>query len=70
MGTQTSLDDLLNALSKSAFGENTQDLRAEGKCIECEEPALSKCYSDVGKREYGISGLCEVCWDNIIGDDE
>jgi len=37
-------------------------------CIQCKEPALPKCYSDAGRKEYRISGLCELCFDKIMGE--
>jgi hypothetical protein len=43
---------------------------AKGICIDCKEPALAKCYSDAGRREYRISGLCEKCFDSITADVE
>jgi hypothetical protein len=34
-------------------------------CIRCALPALPRCYSDEGRREVAISGLCEPCFDRI-----
>jgi len=36
------------------------------KCIQCKEDALSKCYSDAGRREVYISGYCETCFDELF----
>lgn len=38
----------------------------EGICFNCELPALPRCYSNAGKREFFISGLCEKCFDNLF----
>ncbi len=38
----------------------------EGICIDCKEPAIPKCYSEAGLREYHISGLCETCFDATV----
>ena len=43
-----------------------QTLRAEGKCVSCREPAIAKCYSPAGRKEYAISGMCEPCFDNLF----
>ena len=42
----------------------------EGLCISCDLPALPRCRTDAGRREYGISGLCEVCFDNLFLDED
>lgn len=35
-------------------------------CMYCKEPALEKCYSEDGIKEFYISGLCEKCFDEIM----
>lgn len=40
-----------------------QGLSRDGLCISCGQPALKNCYSEAGRREYSISGLCEKCFD-------
>jgi len=37
-----------------------------GICIECKQPALSRCYSTEGRKEYGITALCELCFDQLF----
>lgn len=59
------LQDFKDALSKECYGETTKDAQAKDICIQCKEPALPKCHSDAGRKEYQISGLCEVCFDEI-----
>jgi len=44
--------------------------REEGICLVCGEPALAKCYSEAGKREVRITGICEVCFDSIVAVEE
>lgn len=40
-------------------------------CLVCKLPALPRCYSDAGRREVAISGLCEPCFDRAtLPDDE
>jgi hypothetical protein len=40
-----------------------RNLIKERICFSCKEPAFPKCYSEAGKREFYISGLCEECFD-------
>ena len=54
-----------DALGEKLFGMTTAEAVTKGICIQCKEEALPKCYSDAGRREYQISGLCEPCFDGI-----
>lgn len=53
-------------LNREAFGETIQEANDKGNCIVCKQPALPKCYSEVGRREFYISGICEKCFDEIF----
>lgn len=61
------LKKLQDAMSKAVFGKTKDQAVKEGLCIECGEPALPNCYSEAGKKEFYISGLCEKCFDRIAG---
>lgn len=52
-------------VSKELWGSTVAEVIPSGLCIKCKEPALEKCYSAMGRREYRISGLCEECFDEI-----
>ena len=54
-------------LAKELYGETAKEAQEFGLCIQCKQDALSNCYSEAGKREYKISGLCEKCFDKITG---
>ena len=54
-----------NEMAKDVFGMSLEEAWAEGLCIKCREPAMPKCYSDAGRKEFRISGLCEPCFDKI-----
>jgi hypothetical protein len=43
---------------------------ATGLCVECHQPAAEHCYTDAGRREFRITGLCEECFDSICDDFE
>ena len=58
----TTLDKLKETMSKELYGISRSDAIAKGVCISCGQPALSRCTSVAGRKEYRISGLCEVCF--------
>jgi hypothetical protein len=60
------LGDLKDELSQAAFGITKAEAHSKGICIECKELALPKCYSEAGKKEYQISGMCEACFDAMF----
>ena len=64
----TKLQELKDQTAIAAFGTTSNQAQSIGLCIQCKEPALPKCYSDAGRREYRISGLCELCFDSICGE--
>jgi hypothetical protein len=59
------LQKLKDTLSTKLFGETVESAAEAGLCIRCKEPAIPKCYSDAGRKEFSISGLCELCFDEI-----
>jgi len=54
--------------AKSTFGMTDKEAHEKGVCINCKKPALARCYSRAGADEYRISGLCEMCFDEITKD--
>jgi hypothetical protein len=62
-----SLQEFKNAPAKSIYGQTKDEVNATGLCIQCKFSALERCYSEAGRREYQISGLCEKCFDSIMG---
>lgn len=67
---QSKLDNIKDELSKGAFNMTKAEAHSKGICINCKEPAFSKCYSDTGRSEYGISGMCEQCFDKMFAEPE
>jgi hypothetical protein len=60
------LKEFKNTMAKGIFGMTVDEAHEKGICIDCNEPALPKCYSPAGKREYQISGMCEQCFDKMF----
>jgi hypothetical protein len=59
------LQDFKDQMAKDLYGWTKAEATAQGLCIQCHLPALENCYSEAGRKEYGISGLCERCFDGI-----
>ena len=59
--------NLLNDLSSDIFGTKRTDALAEAVCVSCEGDATS--FRDaISEKEYGISGFCQTCQDDIFGE--
>ena len=67
MTQHQALSALKSSLQVAAYGENAPSKREQGLCIDCGMPALENCYSDAGREEVRISGLCELCFDKLLG---
>jgi hypothetical protein len=63
---KSTLKKFQDELSTNLFGLTVSEATKNGICIECKEPALPKCYSDAGRKEYKISGMCEECYDKLF----
>lgn len=59
------LQQLKDDFAKGLFAITASAAIQQGICIQCKEPALPKCYSDLGRKEYHITALCEECFDKI-----
>ena len=64
------LNELMDLFSFSLYGISRSEAWKRGICLECKQPALPKCYSEAGKKEYEISGLCEECFDLLKESEE
>jgi len=62
-----SLQNFKKNLQEEIYGKESHVNREKGLCIQCKEPAIPNCYSQAGKDEFKISGLCEKCFDKITG---
>jgi len=61
------LSQLKDTLSSNLFGIPLTRAIEIGVCVQCKELAAPRCYSPAGLREYKISGMCELCYDKLVG---
>ena len=59
------MEEFADEIAKSLYGKTRKEAVESGNCIQCNQPALQNCYSEAGRREFAISGLCEKCFDQI-----
>lgn len=57
-----------DTLAMIAFGQTKAEAHKEQVCIKCKQPPTF--YSEAGRKEYGITGLCEPCFDEIFKEEE
>lgn len=50
--------------------EERDEAQRTGLCVECGQPAAGRCYSEAGRREFKLSGMCEVCFDAAFAEDD
>ena len=61
------MKDITSKMGQEIYGIDPEEALKKGICIQCKEPAIPKCYSEAGVKEFSISGLCEKCFDEICG---
>ena len=66
------LDGLLKEIGKLAEFKEPDKHKAFAAriCVKCGLSAADRCYTDAGRREWHISGLCELCFDEIFSEDD
>ena len=62
-----SLQQLKDRWAIAVHGMTAQEAWSRNICVQCKQPALSKCPTEAGRREYLISALCERCFDAMVG---
>jgi len=60
-----SLDQFLNEV----FNIDRTTFITDDVCVSCNTPAFSF-RDDLSKKEFSISGLCQICQDEVFGTEE
>lgn len=58
------LQNIKDELAIEATGITRDEAHTKGICIRCKQPPVFFTY--LGRKEYGISGMCEPCFDYIM----
>ena len=56
----------IDSLAESWFGRPRSDSIKQDICVCCGEPAIHF-DDDLSRKEYSISGMCQICQDEIFG---
>lgn len=60
------MNQMKDNLSKEIYGIPRSEAIEKGICLQCKEPALAKCYSPEGRKDFFITGMCEKCYDELF----
>jgi hypothetical protein len=60
------LQNFLNQYTKRAFGRTMDESTAAGVCVTCGQP-VGEFKDALSRKEFTISGMCQVCQDSIFG---
>ena len=60
------MQEVLDAMGISYFGNTRTESLLAKKCISCNED-VTAFRSELSAKEYTISGLCQVCQDGVFG---
>ena len=63
------LENFKEDMAQDMFGRSARISKAGGQCVSCGEFNL-EFRDELSRKEYGISGLCQCCQDNIFGVEE
>jgi hypothetical protein len=64
----STLQDFKDNISREVHGISIKEAIENGICISCKRPPIF--YSEAGRKEYRITGLCEPCFDKICEEGE
>lgn len=53
-------------IAKEEFGMTAAEAWGKNICIDCKQPALPKCHTFEGRKEYQLSAMCEECFDKMV----
>ena len=61
------LQEFIDTTAKKAFGRTQTESLEQHVCVYCGKPA-GEFRDELSKKEYGISGLCQKCQDEVFGE--
>lgn len=69
------MNSFIDAIGQQVFGMTRTSAHEAKVCICCHKPVFNEdgtysqelFHSEAGEKEYGISGMCEKCFDNMFG---
>ncbi len=67
MNRTKELQDFIDGLTKSTFGSFLSDSQKKGCCVSC-KINIKGFRDELSLKEYGISGLCQKCQDEVFGE--
>lgn len=70
MGKSPEIKKVLDNFTGSRFGKTKIAAEAEKVCVFCHKPIKDEDFrNEISRREYGISGICQKCQDDVFGKD-
>jgi len=67
MAKSKEMEQFLETFARRVFGESRQVCFRERTCVVCHGPANSF-KNAISEKEFGISGMCQECQDDVFGD--
>lgn len=61
------IQGFLDDMAARQFGMKVSDALEKGVCVKCHLDHHNRCPTQLDVTEYLISGLCGVCWGEIVG---
>lgn len=62
------MDSHKDDLALNLFGRSRTVSLAANQCVACGKPATDF-RDELSRKEFGITGFCQVCQDNFFGED-
>ena len=60
------LEDFKDLSARITLGMTKTEAHTKQICIDCKLPIDGRLKTEAGAREYQISGICELCWDDMF----
>ncbi len=68
MGKSKEVKKFLDNFSEKSFGKSKTKCEEQNICVFCHNVVRMEDFrDDLSRKEYGISGLCQKCQDDVFG---